>query len=393
MNLKIGVIFGGKSVEHEVSVISALDAIRHIDREKYDVVPIYISKEGVWYTGPWLMDIDNYKDIDYLKKRSKEIVLARVNNEVSLVATKGIFHRVVDTIDIAFPIVHGEHVEDGVISGVLENLDIPYVGSGVLGAALGQDKVVLKQVLSSVDIPVVDYTYFYDAEYLMDSDKVIENVEKLGYPVVVKPACLGSSVGISYVRNKNELKKAIEDAINYDKKIVVEKAVENLMEVNISVVGNYELQDVSVIEEVTSGHDLLTYDDKYIGGNKKGVKSSPSKGMVNAKRKIPANLDKKLVQEIEELGKDTFRALNLSGVCRIDFLIDKKKNKVYVNEPNTIPGSLSYYLWTEKGKPYDKLLDDLISLSIKEYKNNSKKTTYFETNILSSFNGTKGVKK
>lgn len=393
MNLKIGVIFGGKSVEHEVSVISALDAIRHIDREKYDVVPIYISKEGVWYTGPWLMDIDNYKDIDYLKKRSKEIVLARVNNEVSLVATKGIFHRVVDTIDIAFPIVHGEHVEDGVISGVLENLDIPYVGSGVLGAALGQDKVVLKQVLSSVDIPVVDYTYFYDTEYLMDSDKVIENVEKLGYPVVVKPACLGSSVGISYVRNKNELKKAIEDAINYDKKIVVEKAVENLMEVNISVVGNYELQDVSVIEEVTSGHDLLTYDDKYIGGNKKGVKSSPSKGMVNAKRKIPANLDKKLVQEIEELGKDTFRALNLSGVCRIDFLIDKKKNKVYVNEPNTIPGSLSYYLWTEKGKPYDKLLDDLISLSIKEYKNNSKKTTYFETNILSSFNGTKGVKK
>lgn len=393
MNLKIGVIFGGKSVEHEVSVISALDAIRHIDREKYDVVPIYISKEGVWYTGPWLMDIDNYKDIDYLKKRSKEIVLARVNNEVSLVATKGIFHRVVDTIDIAFPIVHGEHVEDGVISGVLENLDIPYVGSGVLGAALGQDKVVLKQVLSSVDIPVVDYTYFYDTEYLMDSDKVIENVEKLGYPLVVKPACLGSSVGISYVRNKNELKKAIEDAINYDKKIVVEKAVENLMEVNISVVGNYELQDVSVIEEVTSGHDLLTYDDKYIGGNKKGVKSSPSKGMVNAKRKIPANLDKKLVQEIEELGKDTFRALNLSGVCRIDFLIDKKKNKVYVNEPNTIPGSLSYYLWTEKGKPYDKLLDDLISLSIKEYKNNSKKTTYFETNILSSFNGTKGVKK
>ncbi len=393
MNLKIGVIFGGKSVEHEVSVISALGAIRHINREKYTIVPIYISKEGIWYTGAWLLDIENYKDIDYLKKRSKEIVLANVNNETCLVSTKGLFNRIVDKIDIAFPIVHGEHVEDGVISGVLENLDIPYVGSGVLGAALGQDKVVLKQVLSSLDIPVVDYMYFYDTEYLMDEDKIIDRVEELEYPVVVKPACLGSSVGISYVRNKNELKKAIEDAINYDKKIIVEKAVENLMEVNISVVGNYELQETSVIEEVTSGHDLLTYDDKYVGSKaKKGMKS-PSKGMVNAKRKIPADLDKEMIKHIEELGKNTFKALNLSGVCRIDFLIDKKKNEVYVNEPNTIPGSLSYYLWTEKGKSYDKLLDDLISLAIKEYKNKSKKTTYFDTNILSSFNGTKGVKK
>ena len=393
MNLRIGIIFGGRSVEHEVSIISALDAAKHIDRDKYDVVYIYISKEGVWYTGPWLKDLENYQDIEYLKKRSKEVVLARIDNEICLLSTKGIFNRVVDKIDIAFPIVHGEHVEDGVIAGVLDNLDIPYIGSKVLGDALGQDKVVLKQVLDHEGIPVVPYEYFYDSDYYLEEDEIIKRIEKMGYPVIVKPACLGSSIGITSASDRKSLRKAIEDAITYDAKIIVEKCVNNLMEVNISVKGNHELQETSVIEEVTSGHDILTYNDKYIGGKKKGLKASPSKGMVNASRRIPAKISHKLEEQIEELGIKTFKTLNLSGVCRIDFLIDKENDKVYVNEPNTIPGSLSYYLWTKKGVTYEKLLDDLISLAIKEYKETSKKTTYFESNILANYNGIKGVKK
>lgn len=390
MKLKIGVIFGGKSVEHEVSIISALEAIHHINKEKYDVVPIYISKERTWYTGDVLLKIENYKDLDKLKRNAKEIILCKIDKEICLLGTKGVFNKVIDKIDVAFPIVHGQNVEDGTLGGYLETLDMPYVGSGVLGSALGQDKVVMKQVFKDSDIPVVDFVWFFDQEYLLDENSYIKKIEAMGYPVIVKPASLGSSVGINFVSNKKELKNAIEEAIEYDNKIVVEKAVDNLVEVNCSVLGNYELQETSVIEEVTSKNDFLTFDDKYIG---EAAKKGGSKGMINTSRQIPADIGEDLTKKVEDLSKKAFRALNLSGVCRIDFLINKKTKEVYVNEPNTIPGSLSYYLWSAKGKDYSVLLDDLITLSIKEYKNRNKKTTFFTSNILQNFNGVKGTKK
>ncbi len=391
MKIKVGVIFGGETVEHEVSIISAVQAMEHINTEKYEVVPIYISKDRIWYTGKMLMDIDVYRDFEELKKYAKEVTLVKTKDGFYLQNTKGLFRKNITDIDIAFPIVHGNNAEDGTIQGYLDSVGIPYVGSKVLGSALGQDKVIMKQVMKDMGLPIVDYIWFYDNEYADDTEKIFDKVKKLGYPVIVKPATLGSSVGITYVKEEKNLANAIEEAMKYDIKIVIEKAVQNLTEVNCSVFGNYAYQETSVIEEVTSDEEFLTYADKYIGGGKGKLKGS-SKGMASASRKIPADISKEMEKNIKETSKEVFRCLNLSGVCRIDYLIDKQTNKYYVNEPNTIPGSLAFYLWEPTGKKYQDLLDDMITLAIKDYKNKSKKIYSFESNILSNYGGTKGLK-
>lgn len=388
MKIKLGVIFGGVSVEHEISIISAVQAMNSIDREKYDIVPIYIAKDRTWYTGKMLMDIDVYKDFEDLKRFATKVTMYKKDNSFYL-QSMGLFKRIVEEVDVVFPIVHGANVEDGTIAGYLETVGVPYVGSRVLGAALGQDKVVMKQVFAACDLPIVPYTWFFDNEYLNDADKITKEIKKLGYPVIVKPATLGSSVGITVVKEEEALDDAIMDAITYDTKIVVEKMVDNLVEVNCSVLGDYEYQQTSVLEEVMSSDEFLTYKEKYLGG---GKKTGASKGMASTSRIVPARISDKLTEEVKEIAKGAFKALNLSGICRIDFLIDKKSNKVYINEPNTIPGSLAFYLWEPSGKKYSVLLDEAITLAIKDYKNRSKKTNSFDTNVLSNFSGAKGVK-
>lgn len=386
MRIKLGVIFGGSSVEHEISVISALQAIEHINKEKYEVIPIYIGKNRVWYTSPLLLDIKNYKDLDLLTKNCKSISLCKKDNEFHLISTKGLLNKTVDKIDVAFPIVHGQNVEDGTLAGYLDTIGIPYVGSNTLASAIGQDKVIIKEILKSNNIPVVDYTWFYDTEFEDNQSDILKDIKKIGYPVVVKPASLGSSVGINFVKNEKTIIDAITEALEYDKKIVVEKAVDNLIEVNCSVLGNYEDASASVIEQVSTDNDLLTFDDKYTGSGK-------SKGIVNTSRIIPAKISKELTDKIKNTSLDVFRCLNFSGVVRIDYLIDSKSNKYYVNEPNTIPGSLSFYLWEKTGLDYTKLLDDLITIGIRDYKNKQKKQFSFDTNVLKNFNGLKGMKK
>ena len=394
MKIKVGVIFGGETVEHEVSVISAVQAMEHLNQDKYEIIPIYISKDRIWYTGAMLKDIDVYKDFNELKRYAKQVVLTKVKDTYYLQTTKGLFRKNVTDIDIMFPIVHGNNVEDGTLQGYLETVGIPHVGSSVLGSALGQDKVVMKQVFAAMNLPIVNYTWFFDSDYADDPEKIFKDVKKIGYPVVVKPAMLGSSVGITFVKAEKDLANAIEEAMKYDSKVVVEKAVENLVEVNCSVLGNYSHQEASVIEEVTSDDEILTYQDKYVGGSKGKIKG-PSKGMASASRIIPARISKTLEDDIKETSKKVFRCLNLSGVCRIDYLIDKKSNKFYINEPNTIPGSLAFYLWEKSGKKYEDLLDEMITLSIKDYKNKTKKIYSFESNILSNagIKGLKGIKK
>lgn len=391
MKIKVGVIFGGETVEHEVSIISAVQAMEHINQDKYEIIPIYISKDRTWYTGKMLMEMDIYQNFDDLKKYAKKVVLVKKDGSFFLQSTTGLFRKDIAELDIAFPIVHGNNAEDGSIQGYLDTVGIPYVGSRILGSAVGQDKVVMKQIFESENLPIVDYTWFFDSEYSSNKEEIISNINKLGYPVIVKPATLGSSVGITYVRKEEELSKAIDEAIKYDVKVIVEKAVSNLVEVNCSVLGNYSYQQVGVIEEVTSDEEFLTYADKYTG-SKKGKVKGASKGMASASRVIPARIDKKLEEEVKELSKKVFKTLNLSGVCRIDYLIDKKTKKLYVNEPNTIPGSLSFYLWEPAGKKYSELLDDMITLAIKDYKDRSKKTYSFKTNILSGYSGIKGMK-
>jgi D-ala D-ala ligase N-terminal domain protein len=402
MKIKVGVIFGGESAEHEVSIISAIQAINKMNAEKYDIIPIYITKDRQWYTGAMLKDIDSYQDLSLIKKYATNVVLVEKNNRFILQKKKGLFKREVAEIDIAFPIVHGTNVEDGILQGYLQTIGIPFVGPNTYAGVVGQDKVFMKDIFEKEDLPLSKYVWFYDSEYKTDKDEVLKKISKLKYPLIVKPATTGSSIGISYAEDEAKLCEAIDDAINYDTKILVEEVVENLKEVNISVLGNYEHQKLSVIEEVNGHNKFLTYEDKYIGGGKTkakfGVKSVPSckgsKGMLSASRKIPADLSDKLKEEVETVARKAFKALGSSGCCRIDFLIDSKKNKVYVNEINSIPGSLAFYLWEPLGKDYTELLDDMINIGIKDYKKRSSKTYTFDTNILQGFanNSLKGGK-
>jgi len=398
MKIRIGVLFGGESVEHEVSIISAIQAMNKMDSEKYEIIPIYITKTREWFTGEMLKDIETYSDPSLIKKYAKNVVLYEKDGKFVLQNKKG-FKGIVKEIDIAFPIVHGTNVEDGVLQGYLQSIGIPFVGGDVYASVVGQDKLFMKEIFEHEKLPVCNYTWFYDSEYDEDIDKVLENINNLGYPVIVKPATLGSSVGIKTAYNEQEVKDAIDEAIRYDHKIIVEKLVENLMEVNISVLGNYEHATVSAIEQVIPTKDFLTYEDKYIGSSKTsgkiGTKFKTSKGMVSASRIVPAKLENGLKEEIESVALKAFKALGSAGVVRIDFLIDEEKGKIYINEINNIPGSLSYYLWEPIGKEYTELLDDMINIGIRDYKRRINKTHSFDTNILKGFTelgGLKGMK-
>ena len=394
--IKVGVIFGGDSVEHEVSIISALQAMENIDEEKYEIVPIYISKDRHFYTGAALRDMDTFKYFDNMKKFVKEITICRKDKDIVLQKVKGFFGRNVNTIDVAFPIVHGKGVEDGSLAGFLETLGLPVVGPSVLGAALGQDKVVLKQVLEANNIKTPKYVWFYDYEYSINKDEILNKVEILGYPVIVKPANLGSTIGIGVAHSRNELETKIDEALEYEKKIVVEEMIPNLLELNCAVCGNYEYSETSLVAEMKMKHELLTFEDKYLGGGKgKGMKGSAKtpNSISTSEFEVPANIPEEMTNKIYEISKQVFRALNLKGVCRIDYLVNRETGDIYVNEPNTIPGSLAFYLYEPKGKKYKTLTDELIKSAIKDYKNEMRKTSSFTSNILSEYNGGKGLKK
>ena len=390
MKIKIGVIYGGETVEHEVSVISALQAMNNLNEDKYDIVPIYISKDRIWYTGHMLRDIEFYKEFEDEKKYATKVMLYKKGKTFLLQRTTGLFRKDITDLDVILPVVHGNNVEDGSLAGLLDSIGIPYVGSHVLGGALGQDKVVMKQVMESVNLPIVPYTWFYDSEYLDNKENILKEIEKIGYPVIVKPATLGSSIGIEVAKNEKDIESKIEDAMEYDTKIVVEKVIENLTEVNASVLGNYEYQKVSPLEEVMGEDEILSFADKYLGNAKS--KGTASKGMASTSRIVPARIPEKLTKEIQDTAKQVFKVLNLSGVCRVDFLIDNKENKFYINEPNTCPGSLSFYLWKEAGMKYSELLDEMVSIAIKEYKHKNQKTMSFKSSIFDGFNGSKGLK-
>ena len=400
MKIKLGVIFGGETVEHEVSIISAVQAMNKINQEKYDIIPIYITKDGEWYTGNMLMDVEVYGDLDLIKKYATNVILYKKDGAFVL-QSKGLFKKIITDLDIVFPITHGTNVEDGTLQGYLQTIGVPYVGPNVYSAVVAQDKAYMKDIFKANDLPIPNYIWFYDTDYKNNPDEIIKKVEKIKYPVIIKPATTGSSVGIGVAENKDELIKAIEEAITYDSKVVVEEVVKNLMEVNIAILGNYESCEASVIEEVLSKSAFLTYDEKYIGSGKVkgklGAKMTPlkgSKGMASADRKIPADLTEKLAKEVEDLAIKVFKVLGNSGNARIDMLIDSKTKKVYVNEINSIPGSLAFYLWDPKGKDYTELLDDMVSIAIKDYKKRESKTRSFNTNILQGFakNGLKGMK-
>ena len=394
MKIRVGVLYGGKTTEHEVSIITAVQAMGALNTEKYDVVPIYLTKDNDMYTGDALKDMDVYKDFELLKRYCKNVVCYNKNGVLVLQNKNGIFKKTIREVDIVIPCVHGYNMEDGNIEGLLEVYGVPYTGSDIYGCTVGQDKVFQKQILEAEKIPVTKYTWFYDNEYTEDEARITKEISKIGYPVIVKPARQGSSIGIGIAKDEESLKEAILEAIKYDDKILVEEVISNMTELNCSVLGSSTYQEASVLEQVMGKDEILSFSDKYLGsGAKKGTKKIPgSKGMASASRIIPADIPDKLANDIKETSKKAFRALGASGVVRIDYLYDKKSKKYYLNELNTIPGSLSFYLWQPLNKEYSELLEDMINIAVKRYKKKIKKTSFFESNILANFNGTKGVK-
>ena len=411
MKIKVGVFFGGNSVEHEISVITMNQAISSLNPDKYEIVPIYIAKNGVMYTGDDLLDLYSFKDMDVLLKRCYKVAVVNDGKGVKVLRSPApwIGKRVLNTIDVAFPIVHGTNCEDGTIAGFVTLLGIPFVGPDIMASSIGMDKILQKKVLSASGIPVVDYYAFYSVEYVKSEEQILKEIEeKIEYPMIVKPGNLGSSVGIKKAKDKVELEEAIEFAMEFADRIIVEKAVENLKEINCSVIGNLTETQASICEEPFFSDEILSYTDKYIGdGNSKGgtiggkgvpvksgVKAAPSKGGENnfSNKKIPADISKEKTEEIQKLAQDVFKTLGCSGVARVDFLIDTKTDKVYVNEINTIPGALSYYLWEASGKTFEQELDEIIDIAIKRHRDKEKLTFSYDQNILAMQGGTKGSK-
>lgn len=399
MKIKVGVFFGGKTVEHEVSIITALQAIENMNQEKYEVIPIYIAKDNKMYCGNGIGDIKRYTNLNELLQNSTQVTLVQRGEKVAIIRTNKKFYEkeLYDYIDIAFPIVHGTNVEDGTIQGYLKMFNIPYVGCDVISSAVGMDKYVCKCVLKENVLPILDCKCFDKKAFNDNSKKVITEIEKeIPYPVIVKPINLGSSVGICIANNQEELQEAMEEAFTYAKKTLVEKAIKNLKEVNCSVLGDYEKAVASECEEPIKTDEILSYQDKYIfGGKKMGGKLEGSKTSMNAgSLKLPADISKETKEKIQDLAKKVFHVLGCTGVIRIDFMIDQDIDKIYVNEVNTIPGCLSFHLWRETNVNYTDLIDKLIELSLKRKREEEEITYSFETNILEgySLNGAKGVK-
>lgn len=401
MKTNVAVFFGGRSVEHEISVISALQAINAFDTNKYNIIPVYISKSGRWYTGDELLNIRNYKDMDALTAKSTEVFMRPEYGDYNLYSAKtSTFskkNKVIADLHVVIPVLHGTNGEDGVFEGLLDTIGIPYAGCNTLSAANGMDKITMKMILRSEGLPVVDYVWFTDKQWYADRDAMIERVEKtLTYPVIVKPANLGSSVGISKASDRDSLISALDNAAKFSQRLIVEKMIGELKEINCSVLGDADDHEASVCEEPVRSGDFLSYEDKYMGGSpaKGGAKGgAPSGGMQSSERRVPADLPEEVSEKIRHLAAETFRVLSCHGVSRIDVMIDQADGNIYINEINTIPGSLSYYLWEASGVPFDQLMDRLVQLALRRKRDTERKTFTYDRNIFTLTGGAKGGTK
>ncbi|MBP5538389.1 MAG: D-alanine--D-alanine ligase [Bacteroidales bacterium] len=418
MKITVGLLFGGRSVENEISVVTALQTLESMNKEKYDVVPIYIAKSGKWYTGEKLLTVAHYRDMKTLLGQCSEVYMRPVYGDKNLYLVKpGLFSKgVVATLDVILPTLHGTNCEDGTLQGVLTSIGIPFVGCNTLASANGMDKITMKMILKECDIPVVDYFWFNDKQWYADQDAVIARLEaKLNYPVIVKPANSGSSVGIKAAHNRDELMEAVEYAASFTTRVIVERLVTRLKEVNCSVKGNYNDCETSVCEVPMRSGEILSYQDKYMrGGGTKGAKggaksgaasgladeaaagegtssnSCENEGMRSLLRELPAQLPEGETERIQALARATFRALACDGLSRIDFIIDEADRSIYVNEINTIPGSLSNYLWEGTPKSdgekyrFSEVLDGLIEGAFARSREEGFKVTDFGGNIFAA---------
>lgn len=363
--IRVGIIFGGRSGEHEVSLRSAESIINAIDKSKYEVVPVGITKEGRWLVSG-----------DAQALLPQAILSSRKQQQVAIIGDptrKGLMRlgsrngSLADHIDVVFTVLHGTYGEDGTIQGLLDMAAVPYVGCGVLASAAGMDKVVMKQLFERAGLYVEDYEWFLRSSWEASPESIMRKVvRKLGYPMFVKPANLGSSVGISKATNKEELREAINDAARYDRRIIVEKAVVG-REIEVSVMGN-DHPMASLPGEVITGHDFYDYEDKYIDDT--------------AKTEVPARLPKKIIEKIQRDAITAFQSIDGSGLARVDFFVENGTNRVIINEINTMPGftSISMFpkMWEASGISYAELIDRLIELAIERYHDRARNLTSYE---------------
>lgn len=388
--INVAVFFGGDSVEHEVSIISAVQAMTHLNREKYNVVPIYLAKDGQMYTSALMFEIDSFRAADELLAKARTVTIYNNGNGIFLKSEKknDFSGRKPLKLDVALPIVHGTNCEDGSLQGYLETLRLPYAGCDVLASSVGMDKAIFKSVLRTAGIPVLDCIRFSARDFVEYTKNILQRIDtSIGYPLIVKPVNLGSSIGISKVSAKDELKAAIDLAFSYSDSVLIERAVQNLREINCAVLGDANDCKASPCEEPFGSDEILSYEDKYLN-------SSKSKGMASLKRRIPAELPEDMTNTVKEYACRAFKAIGGHGVARIDFLMDNESKEVFVNEINTIPGSLAFYLWDADGMKYTQLLDELISLAFSRQRRRENLRFDIDTNILSqcgSF-GAKGAK-
>ncbi len=387
----VGVLFGGRSVEHDVSVVTGHQIMNAFDPERYEVVPIYIDREGRWFTGDPLLDIKNFeKEVSGIDGVLPTLLSPSVQHHGLIVnpTPSGMFAKSqVKRLDVAFPAIHGSHGEDGTLQGLLELADIPYVGCGVLASAVANDKMMTKNVLRQSGVPVIDAIDFTRAEWLDQPDAVVQRITAaLRYPLFVKPVTLGSSIGIGRADDETMLRALIDVAASLDRRLLVEGAVTECMEINCSVLGDEREMRASVLEQPVSWEQFLTYEEKYLRGGK---------GMKSADRLIPAPLSDELTRQIQEIAIRAFRAIDGRGIARIDFLVRLESGKIFLNELNTMPGSLSFYLWEPSGIKPRELVHKLVTLAQDAYAEKRRSTYNYKTNLiaLTASRGLKGIKK
>ncbi len=397
---KLGVVFGGVTCEHDVSVVTGLQLIENVNKEKYEIYPIYIHSDGEWYTGKELLNAHIYKEFGKHESSLKKAIIPP-NKKGLLILGSGLFSKnEFIPLDVVIPAMHGMNGEDGTLQGLLELANIPYTSSSVLGASIGMDKILMKKVYEAHELPVLPYTYFIRDEWHNNKEEVLNKIESsIPYPMFVKPSNLGSSIGISKAKDREGLINAIEIAVNYDERVIVEKGVENLIEINCSALGIGDEVEASVCEQPVSWEDFLTFDEKYMRGTKNSKTGGATKnlgtkqsGMASMDRRIPADISNEKTQEIQDLTKKAFKALNSRGVSRIDFIIDKDTDKAYINEINTIPGSFAFYLWQHSNISYSELIDKLVVIAEKANEEKNKNNYTYKSDIIGNIDKGAGQK-
>lgn len=395
MKKQIGVIFGSRSCEREVAIISAVQLMRHADREKYDIIPVYISEDGNWYTGDKLKEIQTYKPFHPDQKGIIRVFPDLSSGSGALLTVRkdsGLFARerteIAARIDAYIIVMHGLNGEDGTLQGLMELINVPYTSTGVAGSALGMDKIMMKQFFQGAGLPVLPGLSFTRSGFSRERETVLNKVEKeLGFPVFVKPANLGSSIGVSRADDTESLADSLELAFEYDRRVLVEKGLDRPIELNCSVMGYDDVVEASPIEMPLNNDEFLDFKDKYLA-------SGGSKGMASLHRVLPAPIEEELKNEIQEMSRTIFRMLDCKGVVRIDYMFDKHSEKLYITEINTIPGSLAFYLWENAGIPYSTLIDRMIDFAEKAHADKNQANYAYSSDILKNVSfGAKGAKR